>query len=295
MIVRPSVGFIGAGKVGTTLARLLFARGFMISCVYSRSTSHAEILADAVHAKVAASAGEVVRSADLTFLTVPDDAIGEVAATLVTTQLSGKAVVHTSGVQESSVLNSLVVYGAMVGSLHPIFPFADIEQSLIGLPGAVFGLQADSQPLQDWLKAIISALDGQTLMIATGQKALYHSALVFASNYCVTLYAIAQQLLTHMGAEREVSALALNTLTAGMVRNLQMMGIPDALTGPLVRGDVGTIEAHLAALQLFNPTLANLYTQLAIQTLPLAAARGADTGLIEVLLRKKMDDAHNHT
>ncbi|MBA3873709.1 MAG: DUF2520 domain-containing protein [Anaerolineae bacterium] len=295
MIARPSLGFIGIGKVGTTLARLLFARGFSVPCVYSRSASHAGILANTVRAKVAASAEEVVRSTDLIFLTVPDDAIAEVAARLAITQLNGKAVVHTSGVQESSVLNSLVVHGAMVGSLHPIFPFADIEQSVMGLPGAVFGVQVDSQTLQDWLKDIVNALDGQTLMIAAGQKALYHSALVFASNYGVTLYAIAQQLLTHMGAEKEVSTLALNTLTAGMVRNLQVMGIPDALTGPLVRGDVGTIEAHLAALQLFNPTLANLYTQLAIQTLPLAAARGADTGLIEVLLRKKMDDADNHT
>jgi len=248
-----------------------------------------------VRAKVAASAEEVIKSTDLTFLTVPDDAIVDVIATLATTQLKAKAIVHTSGAQEANVLNSLAVNGAMVGSLHPIFPFADIEQSVMGLPGAAFGVKADSQLLRDWLKAIVSAIDGQTLMIGAGQKALYHSALVFASNYGVTLYAIAQQVLKHIGAESEVSGLALNTLIAGMVRNLQVMGIPDALTGPLVRGDVGTIEAHLAALQLFNPTLANLYTQLAIQTLPLAAARGVDTGLIEVLLRKKMDDADNHT
>jgi predicted short-subunit dehydrogenase-like oxidoreductase (DUF2520 family) len=156
-------------------------------------------------------------------------------------------------------------------------------------------VQTESQVLHHWLRDIVGALDGRMLVISVGQKALYHSALVFTSNYGVTLYAIAQQLLMHIGAEREVSSLALNTLTAGMVRNLQVMGTPDALTGPLVRGDVGTIEAHLTVLQLFNPTLADLYTQLAIQTLPLAAARGVDTGLIEALLRKKMDDAANHT
>ena len=122
-----------------------------------------------------------------------------------------------------------------------------------------------------------------------------HSALVFASNYGVTLYAIAERLLMQIGAESEVSSLALNTLISGMVRNLQVIGIPDALTGPVVRGDVGTIEAHLEALQLFDPTLAALYRQLAIQTLPLATRRGVDTGLIETFLRKKMDDADNHT
>ena len=295
MMMRPTVGFIGGGKVGTTLARLLFARGFVIPCVYSLRANHAEDLAQRVGAKVSASAGEVIASSDLTFLSVPDDAIRDVAATVAGTKLDGKAVVHTSGVYEADVLGDLAAKGAMIGSLHPIFPFADIEQSVKGLPGSVFGMEATSPHLQDWLTTIVGALDGQILAIGAGQKALYHSALVFASNYGVTLYAIAQQLLTHIGAEWEVSSTALNTLTAGMVRNLQAMGIPDALTGPLVRGDIGTIETHLAALQHLDPMLVDLYTQLALHTLPLAAARGVDTGLIEALLRKKMDDAANHT
>jgi len=293
-MAQPTLGFIGAGKVGTTLARLLFARGFVIPVIYSYSRDHAESLALMVRAKAADSAEEVMTSTDLTFLTVPDDAIAEFVA-LVTKELKGKAIVHTSGAQEAGVLGGLAAQGAMVGSLHPIFPFADVEQSVKGLPGTVFGVQAESQLLQRWLAEIVSALKGQTLTIGAGQKALYHSALVFASNYGVTLYAIAQRLLMQIGAESEVSTLALNTLTAGMVRNLQMMGVPDALTGPLVRGDVGTIETHLAALQLFDTTLADVYRQLAIQTLPLAAARGVDIGQIEALLRKKMDDADNHT
>src|SRR4051812_16597078 len=104
MTMQPTVGFIGAGKVGTTLARLLFARGFVISAVYSSRANHAEGLARLVAAKVAVSAGEVTASSDLTFLTVPDDVIGEVAAAVATTELSGKAVVHTSGVYEANVL-----------------------------------------------------------------------------------------------------------------------------------------------------------------------------------------------
>ena len=295
MTERPTLGFVGLGKVGTTLARLLFARGYRITAVYSRSTTRAEVLAHVVAAKAAVSAEEVAASADLTFLTVSDDVVGDVAATLSTAELSGRAVVNTSGVHEASVLESLVAHGAMIGSFHPIYPFADIEQSIQELPGAAFGVQTESQGLHHWLIDIINALDGRMLVIGAGQKALYHSAFVLASNYGVTLYAIAQQLLADIGAEREVSSLALNTLMAGMVRNLQVMGMPDALTGPLVRGDVGTIETHLMALQLFNPTLADVYRQLAIQTLPLITARGVDTGLIEALLRKKMDDAANHT
>ena len=295
MTERPTLGFIGAGKVGTTLALLLFARGFIISGIYSRGVDRAEGLARAVGAKAAASAEELISSADLTVLTVPDDAIGKIAVILSHKDLTGKAVVHTSGVHEAGILDVLAARGAMVGSLHPIFPFADIEQAVTGLLGAAFGIQVESPLLSDWLSEIINALDGRTLKIGRGQKALYHSALVFASNYGVTLFAIAQHLLTQIGAESEVSSLALNTLMAGMVRNLQVMGIPDALTGPLVRGDVGTIDAHMAALQLVNPILADLYRQLAIQTLLLVTARGLDTGQMETLLRKKMDDADNHT
>ncbi len=295
MALRPIIGFIGIGKVGAVLARLLYERGFTIAAVYSRNRINVEVLGNSVGAKVAVYGADVALVVDLLFLTVPDDAIESVAAELAALDLRGKAVVHTSGVHEASVLNSLASRGGLVGSLHPIYPFADVEQSVLGLRGAAFGLQADSDILHHWLKDIVTALDGQVLMIARGQKALYHSALVFASNYGVTLYAIAIRLFGQLGAESEVSTLALNTLMVGMVRNLQAQGVPDALTGPLVRGDTGTVEAHLKALQMADPKLADLYVRLAQQTLPLVAARGIDTGLIETILRKKMDDAHNHT
>ena len=101
-MARPTLGFIGVGKVGTTLARLLFARGFVVPVIYSRSTEHAEVLVRAIGTRAVASAEEVIASADLTFLTVPDDALEKVVARLSLTELSGKVVVHTSGVHEAS-------------------------------------------------------------------------------------------------------------------------------------------------------------------------------------------------
>ncbi len=277
------------------MARLLYARGYTIGAVYSRNRIHAEVLGNIVRVTVDNSVVDLASKVDLIFLTVPDDAIGLVAGEFAELDLNGKAVVHTSGVHEAAVLGKLERFGALVGCLHPIYPFADVEQSIAGLPGAAFGVQTESDVLRGWLKDIVTALDGQALMIASGQKALYHSALIFASNYGVTLYDIAQRLLTQIGAEREVSELALNTLMVGMMRNLQTQGVPNALTGPLVRGDAGTVEAHLRALQSTDPALVDLYIQLAMQTLPLVAARGIDTGAIETILRKKMDDADNHT
>ncbi len=295
MTSRPILGFVGAGKVGTVLVRLLYARGYVIGAVYSRNRTSAEVLAHIVNAHISDSIVDLLARVDLILLTVPDDVIGSVADELAQSEMNGKAVVHTSGAQEAAVLSLLETRGAMIGSLHPIYPFADVEQALDGLVGAIFGLQTKSEKLSGWLSDIVMALEGKILVIAAGQKTLYHSAFVFASNYSVTLYAIAQSLLAQIGAEKEVSAQALNTLMIGMVRNLQAKGIPDALTGPLVRGDAGTVEAHLDALGKIDQALVDLYVQLARHTLPLVTARGVDTASIETLLRKKMDDADNYT
>ncbi len=292
---KPTLGFVGAGKVGTTLARLLYERGYVVSVVCSRNSGHSSELAASVEAQAVASAAEVAAAADLTFLTVPDDALSSIVLELAEVSLEGKAVVHTSGVHEAAVLNAVISQGAMIGSVHPAFPFATVEESIKGLPGSTFALQVENDLLREWLVEIIKALDGQVFEIASGQKALYHSALVFASNYGVTLYAIAQQLLLALGAAPMITSSVLNTLMAGMMHNLQLQGIPDALTGPLVRGDAGTIEAHLAALHAHNAKLAALYVQLAEQTVPLAKARGVDTHSVESILIRKIDDADNHT
>lgn len=292
---RPSLGFVGVGKVGGTLARLLYARGYVIRSIHSRNRQNTDELAQLVDASYAESASEVMRAADITFLTVPDDAIADVVGTIRLERLDGKSVVHTSGVHDDAVLESLEKQGAMIGGLHPIFPFADVDQAIRNLPGAVFGVQTKSDELRNWLHDITGVLDGHVLTIGDGQKVLYHSALVFASNYGVTLYAIAERLLSQSGANADVIPVALHGLLAGMLRNLEQIGIPEALTGPLVRGDVGTVNAHLAALQAYDPMLADLYTRLAYQTLPMARARGIDTQAIEASLRRKMDDADDHT
>lgn len=295
MSVKLRLGFVGAGKVGTTLARLLYKRDYTIAWVYSRNTKHAAELAQFVHADVSPSVGVLAASCDLIFLTVTDDAILEIVEQFGDIALKDKAVIHTSGVHEATLLQSLAARGAMIGSLHPAFPFAGVEDAVIRLPGATFALQAEEPLLRDWLTAIVAALDGRMLRIASGQKALYHSALVFASNYGVTLYAIAQRLLIASGAQPEMAAQTLNTLLSGMVQNIVSQGIPDALTGPLVRGDVSTIEGHLVALGIEDVDLRELYVRLAEQTLSLVGARGSDTKAVETILRRVMDDADKHT
>jgi predicted short-subunit dehydrogenase-like oxidoreductase (DUF2520 family) len=281
---RPVLGFVGAGKVGQALARLWSERGYRVGAVASRSSAHARALASQVGAE-AVPVGEVSQHADLILLTVPDDQIEPVANSLANQNAArGRGFLHTSGAHDATVLGALAAAGAQVGSLHPAFPFADVETAHKALPGATFAVEAESARLRDWATELVDSADGRLLMVPPGQKALYHAALVLASNYTVTLYALAERLLTDLGAERATADAALDALVGGTVANLRAQGVPDALTGPLVRGDVGTIGAHVEALTHYEPRLAQLYLELAQLSLPLLEARGIDSAPIAACL-----------
>jgi len=288
---KPTLGIIGAGKVGNALARLLNIAGYKFGGVYSPTTRHAWALSVPLKAAVAAMPVEVVRAADLVLLTVPDDAIEPAALNLRAAEWGGKGIVHMSGVRDASPLRELAERGAMVGSLHPAFPFADVQTSMAKLAGTTFAVEADAEQLRGWLYGMIQALQGYPLDIAPGQKALYHAALVIASNYTVTLYAAAERLLTELGADRFAADRALNALLAGTMENLGKGGIPDALTGPLARGDVGTINAHLKALSRVDVLTTETYIALARLSYPMLEARGIDTQIIERLLRQEDNHA----
>jgi len=279
---QPSLSVIGLGKVGETLARLYHQQGYRIAAVSSRTTERTAAVAALVGADVRDPVGAVT-AADITLLTVPDDAIASVANT-ITNDIEGRYIVHTSGALDAGVLDVLRQRGAHVGSFHPAYPFADVESALKGLPGSAFAVEAEDERLRGWLIGMAAALNGVVMLIPPGGKALYHAALVIASNYTVTLYAVARDLLTGIGADSAAAEQALNALVGGTVANLRSVGIPAALTGPLVRGDIGTISAHLAALDAANPAAAALYRQLARATLPLVKARGKSVQEIERLL-----------
>lgn len=268
---------MGAGKVGTTLARLWFTHGYRIETVYSRTFAHAERLAQAVDARAVVSLDEV--RGDLLLLTVPDDAIGATAAVLA--GFKGRAVVHTSGARDAGDLEPLAARGVAVGSLHPAYPFADVERAVAGLAGATFAVEANDAALLGWLRELVLVLAGHVIVVPAGGKVLYHAALALLSNYTVTLYALAESLLLGLGAERTAADAALNGLLAGTAENLRGQGIPDALTGALARGDTGTVVAHLKALDAVAPEIAALYRQLGTLSLPLLAARGMEADKIE--------------
>lgn len=280
-----TLSFIGAGKVGSTLARLLHRVGYTIAAIHSRTPSHARQLAEHTASTATETLIACAKPADIVFLTVSDDAIQSVAQSLTPADWQGKAVIHTSGAASIDALDMLQQRGAMVGSLHPAFPFADVETAMNQLAGTTFAIEASHAALQAKLLQMVTALDGQPIIIPAGEKAHYHAALTIASNYTVTLYAIAQHMLTELGADEATANNALNVLVRATVENLVQQGIPDALTGALSRADVGTIQAHLRIIN--DDKLQSVYKNLARLSYPMLQQRGIDTDLIEASLESK--------
>jgi predicted short-subunit dehydrogenase-like oxidoreductase (DUF2520 family) len=283
--MQPRIGIIGTGKVGCTLARLWNQAGYAITTVYNRTPEKAENLVHYIPAaQVVESPTVVVELADIILLSVSDDALPQMVNKLSGCDCRGKIVVHTSGAPSIDVLQGLVDVGAMVGSLHPIFPFADVESAMRDLQGSTFAIEASDERVQQRLTELVESLKGQILLIPSGKKALYHAALAIASNYTVTLYAVAEAILVSLRAERSVADNALNVLVEATVTNIRQQGIPQALTGPLSRADVGTIQAHLDAID--DDMLRNVYKGLARLSYPMLQERGVDTTQIEQVLQE---------
>lgn len=289
---KPALGVVGTGKVGQTLARVWKQAGYHIAAVYNRTSSKAEVLANQTGAICVTSPLDVITQSNLVLLTVPDDAIADVVSKLVAANWAGKGIVHVSGAHDLTVLHMLKAQGAMIGSLHPAFPFADVETAIASLPGAAFALESSDVDLSNWLHGLVQAIDGQMIVIPPGGKAIYHAALVMASNYVVTLYSIAEHLLTGIGANRDVADVALNQLVQATVNNLKQQESAQALTGPLTRADIGTIQVHMRALHDAGEIeVVNLYRQLARMTYPLLKARQVDVDSIEQVLKQDETNA----
>jgi predicted short-subunit dehydrogenase-like oxidoreductase (DUF2520 family) len=254
------------------MAVALASAGYPVVGVASRLMASARSLAERIEgAEAFDSAAEVVARADLVFITTPDDAIRATVAALH--WCAGGAVVHTSGVESREILSAADEAGADTGSLHPLQTFADHEQARSNLPGSVFAVEAE-EPLRSTLLEIVEALHGTPIELRAEEKALYHASAVLASNYVVTLMQLASDLWLRFGWEREASVRALLPLLKGAVNNLEALGVPSALTGPIARGDLETVRRHLDALEASAPYVLPAYRELALQTIPVALAQG---------------------
>lgn len=243
---RLGVGVVGAGKVGAVLGSALRAAGHAVvgvSAVSAASRDRAELLLPGVPVL---EVPEVVRRAELVLLAVPDDALEPLVGGLASTGAwqPGQLVVHTSGRHGWRVLQPAVGCGAIPLAVHPAMTFTGTSLDLSRLTDCCFGVTAPG-PVLPIAQALVVEMGAEPVVIDEELRPLYHAALAHGANHLVTLVAQAIELLRAAGAEQPSRVLA--PLLSAALDNALRRG-DEALTGPVARGDAGTVAANVAAI-----------------------------------------------
>src|SRR5215470_10800187 len=241
------VGVVGAGRAGTALAAALRRAGHEVVAASAVSDASLRRIRRDLPGTVISQPAEVVATADLVLLTVPDDVLPGLVAGLAATgaDLNGRLVAHASGRHGLAVLDPAVRAGALPLALHPVMTFTGRPDDIDRLAGISFGVTAP-EPLRPVAEALVIEMGGEPVLIAEEHRDLYHAALAGAANHLVTLVTQAEDLLRAAGVPDP--ARLLGPLLSASLDNALRLG--DAgLTGPVARGDAQTVAAHVAALE----------------------------------------------
>ena len=268
----------GAGRVGQALGRLLRLAGEPVVAIASRTFSQAERAAAFVGGEARAASYEETEGRVL--ICAPDDAVADVASRVGSRT---RIALHTCGSRGPEILLRLRERGVAVGSLHPLQTFPTPDAGVERLPGCAFAVAGDPEAAE-WAAAIVALLGGTTLTIQN--HALYHAAAVMASNYVVALLGAAESLMEMAGVRRDDALPALAPLIRASVENTIALGPARALTGPLQRGDAGTIALHMEALREAPERVRELYRSAGLQTLTIPR-RGEGISEIERILQER--------
>ncbi len=260
---------LGAGRVGTALARAMATAGVEVVGLHGRKAQSAP---DAITAgPLPVSIGR----ATVVLVTVRDPQLEEVLTSLVSASLApGAVVLHASGSAEPMALAALRAQGHPCGTMHPLLAFADPARAAASIGSAWFGLDGDARA-REAAASLAAALGSRTLEIPAGEKVRYHAAAVFASNFPALLMASGEALFAQIGIGADDARAALMPLFSAGADNVRAKPSAQALTGPIVRGDVETVKRHVAALAA-TPELLALYRALSIAAARLARTAGTD-------------------
>ena len=264
---------IGLGKVGTAMGYCLKQAGYSIVAVVESSP---EVLAQNIKytgGKSFKYISDLDVEADCYLITTSDDQIASACAALAPILKPGTIVLHMSGAGSLDLLEPGRKKGAFVGSIHPLQTFSDPESAIRNLPGTAYGITVDAS-LKPWSEKLINSIGGHAFFINEHNRALYHAAACVVSNYFVSLMFMAEEIFSKLGMTGEAARQAFWPLLTGTLRNIESKGSIASLTGPIARGDIGTIEKHLLALQTTLPSMLAVYRELGNTT-------------IEIALRKK--------
>lgn len=265
----PRVGVVGAGRVGAVLAARLQRAGHHLVGVSGRSSDSQLRVQTMLSDVPVLEPAEIVRRAEIVILAVPDDALAGVVAELAPYAGPGRLIAHTSGRHGLDVLAPFVQAGARTIAMHPAMTFTGTEIDIDR--GCVFGVTAEAGD-RDVAETLVAELGGSVMWVAEADRATYHASLAHGANHLTTIVTQAMDLLREIGAE-DPAAVLRPLLTAALDNTLAYGDA--ALTGPVARGDVDTVRAHVA--HLHDPSVRRTYAALATAT----ADRAESTGRID--------------
>lgn len=281
--------FIGAGKVGTSLAYLLNKKGYEIIGIASRNLKSAEASASFIGENITATNDIFIflEEADIVFITTNDDAIPfvvkEIAEKCEINE--GQIFVHTSGSLPSNIFDSLEKKGGIGISIHPLQTIASPSEGIKNIMGSLFAIEGNVKAYDIALE-LVNALDGHPFFIDSEKKPLYHLAAVIACNYFVTLINTSIKLFENVNIDSEKGLIGLLKLVRGTINNIEKIGPKQALTGPIARGDIHTIEGHILAMKKYMPELLEFYRVLGNMTVNVAIEKGS---LTEIKAKKILE------
>ena len=280
-----SIAVVAAGRLGSSLAVALVKAGRNVVAVSSRRGEHRRWLTDALtHAtarlgnsatadtvRVCHDARDAASSAQVVFIASNDSAIAEVAGSCELG--AGQYVAHCSGLLGANVLSE-AAGRATVGAIHPLqtFPTPDSADLLNGIS---FGIESPDTVFREWLCGIAASFDGRVVHLAgDADRAAYHAAAVMACGLLAGWTGLAADMWDALGISREEALRHMSPMIESTVGSISQLGIPGAMSGPFVRGDVNTVKAHLDAADRAGADVGRAYAALALAQMPLAAAKG---------------------
>lgn len=283
------IGVVGAGRVGAVLASSLRAAGHEIVSVAGESDASRRRIDELLPGVLVEKPSSVARDCDVLLLTVPDDMLANVVDVLAASGSlhAGQFVVHTSGRHGLAVLDPATAVGARPAAMHPAMTFSGTELDLGRLPGCVFGVTAGDAE-RDFVTDLVADLGGRPMWVPEERRTLYHAGLAHGANHLVTLVTEAMEMLSAAGGDDPAGTL--RPLLEAALDNALNHG-DAALTGPIVRGDVNTVKAHLTDLAANAPQTLPSYVAMARATMARALADGRLLPIRGTTLTRVLDEA----
>lgn len=289
---RETFAIIGLGKVGTAVGFLMRKAGYEITTVADISEEALKRGHPYTGGYATNNVAEAASLADVVIITTMDDEIAPTCDKIASEGVirERQKYLHMSGAGSLSLLESARKAGAQTACVHPLQSFASVAGAIENIPGSTFGITASNREMELWAQDFVHNLGGVPFFIADGEeKTLYHVAACVASNYLTTLLHLVTKIYLSLGMEEEMTIKSILPLIRGTVRNIEEKGTVQALTGPIARGDTGTVKNHLAVLEKSMSDILPLYRLLGLATVRIAEEKGTakakNLKAIEALLK----------